>query len=81
MQQDKCPQSTKKDDNYIRKRKAFCREKGTDSISVSIDHPIEFLTKISELAMEYSAVGTKRSTRSSALIMDNGISFGKQLLV
>ena len=38
-------------------------------------------TKSLNKGVEYSAVNTKRLTLSFALIMDHGISFGKQLLV
>ena len=59
----------------------FCRERGIDPISTSLDQPIEFLTKLFELGVGYSSVGTARSTLSSVLFMDNGISFGKHPLV
>ena len=59
----------------------FCRERGIDPISASLDQPIEFLTKIVESGLGYSSVGTARSVLSSVLIMDNGISFGKHPLV
>ena len=59
----------------------FCRERGIDPISTSLDQPIEFLTKIFELCVGYSSVGTARSTLTFVLIMDNGISFGKHPLV
>ena len=59
----------------------FCCERGIGPISTSLDQPIEFLTKIFESDVGYSSVGTARSALSSALIMDNGISFGKHPLV
>ena len=57
----------------------FCRERGIDLIFISLDQPIEFLTKIFDSTVGYSLVSTARSTLSSA--MDNGISFGKHFLV
>ena len=59
----------------------FYRERGIDPIAISLDHPIEFLTKIFESGVGYSSVGTARSAPSSVLIMDNGISFAKHPLV
>ena len=59
----------------------FCRERGIYPISTSLNQPIEFLTKIFESGVGYSSVGTARSVLSSALIMDNEISFGKHPLV
>ena len=81
IQQSRRPLTTKRYDNYIGKWKVFCRERSIDSISTSLDQPIEFLTKIFESGVGYSSVGTARSSLSSALIMDNGISFGKHPLV
>ena len=59
----------------------FCREGGTDTISTSVDQPIEFQNKIFESGVEYSSKGTARSSLSSVLIMDNGIFFGKHPFV
>ena len=59
----------------------FCRQRGTDTISASLDQPVEFLNKIFESGIEYSSVGTARSALSSVVIMDNGISFAKHPLV
>ena len=75
------PSTTKRYGNYIGKWKVFCRERGIDPISASLDQPIEFLTKIVKSGVGYSTVGTARSALSSVLIMDNGISFGKHPLV
>ena len=77
INQSRHPSTTKKYDYYIGKWKVFCREKGIDPASTSLDQPVEFLTKIFESGVGYSLVGTARSALSSVLIMDNGISFGK----
>ena len=50
---------------------------GIDPISTFSEQPIEFLPKIFESGVGYSA----RSALSSVLIMDNRISFGKHLLI
>ena len=57
----------------------FCRERGIDLIFISLDQPIEFLTKIFDSTVGYSSVSIARSTLSSP--MDNGISFGKHFVV
>ena len=59
----------------------FCRERGIDPISASLDQSIKFLTKIVKSSVGYSSVGTARSALSSVLVMDNGMSFGKHFLV
>ena len=81
IQQSRRPSTTEKYDNYIGKWKVFCCERGIDPISTSLDQPIEFQTKIFESGVGYSSVGTAKSSLSSVLITDNGISFGKHPLV
>ena len=54
----------------------FCRERSIDPISTLLDQPIEFLIKIFQSGVAYSSVGTVRYALTSALIMDNVISFG-----
>ena len=54
----------------------FCREGSIDPISTLLDQPIEFLIKIFQSGVAYSSVGTVRCALTSALIMDNVISFG-----
>ena len=75
------PLTTKRYDNYIGKWKIFCHERGIDLISISLDQPIEILTKIFEFGVGYSKISTARSTLSSVPIMDNKMSFGKHPLV
>ena len=48
--------TTKRYDHYIGKWKVFCHESGIDLISTSLDQPIEFLTKVFEYGVWYSAV-------------------------
>ena len=51
-------------------------------VLTSLDQPIEFLSKIFELAVGYSSVDIARlALCSSVLIMDNGLSFRKHPLV
>ena len=78
-QESRHPSTIKKYNNCIGKQKAFCRERGIDLIFISLDQPIEFLTKIFDSTVGYSSVSTGTSTLSSA--MDNGISFGKHFVV
>ena len=59
----------------------FCSERSIDPILTSLDQSTEFLTKSFDSGVVYSSVGTGRSALSSVLIMENGISFGKYLLV
>ena len=79
IQESRHPSTIKRYNNCIGKQKVFCRERGIDLISISLEQPIEFLTKIFDSTVGYSSVSIARSTLSSP--MDNGISFGKHFVV
>ena len=60
IQQGRGPSTTKRCDNYIGKWKFFCCKRDIDPISTSLDHSIEFQTKIFESGIGDSSVGTAR---------------------
>ena len=59
----------------------FCRSRGINPISASLENGLEFLHQQYENGLSYSGINTARSALSTVIFLSDGSSFGHHPLV
>ena len=67
--------------SFIKRWIFFCRERQSDAFQVSLNDVLDFLTKLFESGLSYSALNTARSALSAIGIIINGFLVGSHPVV